>query len=157
MKFKFKPQTALMVGGLLAATYASACWIQGSTAVCFTSGTTVDRIHFDQVGWNSSAGTISRDVIATQDWKYNATNSATSLVYSGSQSGSGHASYTGAYPYSPTTQILYCGGPAKFQDAAGQWCTVSEWVNDSIDGGSHSGQPPTIYDQATTSGSTTCS
>ena len=43
MKYKFKPQKAILVAGVLAAAYAEACWYQNTSAVCFTAGAKVDQ------------------------------------------------------------------------------------------------------------------
>jgi len=50
MKYKFKPQTGILVAGMLAASYASACFWQQTDAICFASGTSVDTIY-----WNGGA------------------------------------------------------------------------------------------------------
>lgn len=156
MRFKFKPQTALMVGGLLAATFASAsCFIQGSTAICYTSGSVVDNIPW-QADTDWSPNPTAQDVIATADWTYNASNPANSLVYSGAQNGHGYVNSYDSPGYTHNT-VIQCNGPVKFKDPSGQYQTVSRWNNGIVSGTTNYKPSLLIQDQATVSGSTTCS
>ncbi|HEV2391609.1 MAG TPA: hypothetical protein VG146_04510 [Verrucomicrobiae bacterium] len=65
MKFKFKPQTAVLIGGMLAAAYAEACYYSNTTAICFVSGNQVDTIPWPD-------GTSTANVYATGDFTANA-------------------------------------------------------------------------------------
>lgn len=114
MTFKFKVQTALMVGGLVAASYANTCFYAQTTGLCFYSGNVVDEIVWAD-GSNSK-------VSATADWYANA-NSYTS--------GSGAGGYTSYVPATATP--TWCSGPAKFQDPSGHTDSIPEWESNSAD------------------------
>jgi len=142
MRFTFKPQTALLVGGLLAATYAgAACYSQGTMTVCFSSGATVDTINFpSDTGWSDA---VTADVIATSNWIYYAYGGT--LVWP-STGGSGGTTFnqTGA-------TVSICDGPAQFTDPSGHTDTLNDWRNSSC-GGSLTTINSIVY--GTTGGST---
>ncbi len=118
MKYKFLPQTCLLVGGLAATLYAD-CWYQQTATLtyCFYSGAAVDTL-----SWHGSGG--SSTVYATSSWNQWEQNGVkgylNSVVY-----------YFGTnprdnYDYQPPT---YCYGPAKFTDPAGNTDSVPYWEN----------------------------
>lgn len=132
MRFKFKPQTGILVAGLLAATYAEACYYQGTSAVCVTAGSTVDDI-----AW-SSATTVTRYITASSDWVvYSNTGSGKYLVWTGTGPGgyNGTASDGGSI-------VGYCTGPVHFTDAAGNTASVASWSAGSIPNGHHGAITP---------------
>lgn len=63
-KYNFRPQTCLLVMGVVASAYAF-CYTQvtSGTAVCFYSGDSVDSL-----AWPSLGPGGSTTVIATADW-----------------------------------------------------------------------------------------
>jgi hypothetical protein len=137
MKFKFKPQTALLVGAVLATTYAEACWYSGTHALCFVANQQVDTIYYPD-GVNSSA------VVATGDFIADAPGGHT-LTYQGTGSG-GYSSVSGGTIYYPP----FCTGPAKFTDLSGHSISL-EWENDTTS----SGFPgPSMYEDGTPTGAT---
>ena len=119
MKFKFKPQTCVLVAGLAAASYAEACYYQLTSATCFNSGDTVDNFYY-----YTTPSYAATPVIATSNWLSNSNNVTT--VNNGSQGYSSHTSPTGPQ---------YCSGPAKFVDPAGHTDTLGTWENGSACGG----------------------
>lgn len=128
MKYSFKPQTALLVAGMVATAYAS-CYIQATsgTAVCFASGTTVDMINY----WHSGPAAV----IATSDWVkgyQSGTSQTKNLLNAYTIGGVGSSGYTSDTP-------VYCYGPAKFVGPGGNE-TVSYWENGAAAG---SPSPPT--------------
>ncbi len=138
MKYKFKSQRALLVGAVLAATYAEACWYSGTTAVCFVANDQVDTISYPD-GVNSSA------VVATGDFIADAPTGHT-LAYQGRGSG-GYTSVSGGTPYSP----YYCTGPAKFTDLSGHSVSL-EWESGTVD--SSYSYAPAMYEDGTPTGGT---
>lgn len=126
MKYKFKPQTGILVAGLLAVTYAEAtCWYQGTSAVCFLSGDTVD-----QIVWNNGTSTSKTPVTATADWSVNAPAGGTGyLVHSGT-GGTGYTTYT-ADP--SVTDPTSCDGPGQFRDYSNHLTSVNDWWSDTAD------------------------
>lgn len=124
MRFKFKPQTGILVAGLLAATYAEACYYQGTSAVCVQSGTQVDAI-----SWSNHPMDPAKAVTASADWVvYSDTGSGKYLVWSGTGPGgyNGTAGDGGSLP-------TYCTGPVHFQDASGNTASVASWSGGSAD------------------------
>lgn len=146
MKYKFKPQTAIMVAGLLATCYADACYYSGTQAVCFTSGSVVDGIC-----WADGLATPSK-ITATSDWLLFATPN---LIYTGNGAG-------GAANGSPTGNASsHCTGPAQFKDYSGHTTSVTTWMDHSVFNGTCSipgGNPvsinPIYLGGGTTSGGT---
>lgn len=120
MKFKFKPQTGVLVAGLLAAAYSEACYYQGTTAVCIASGTPVD-----QIWWNNPYTGFSKSITASADWTITSTKH---LVVSGSGTYGGFQSDGGTIPD-------YCTGPVHFTDASGGTSSFNSWSYQSISPG----------------------
>jgi hypothetical protein len=128
MNYKFKPRTALVVAGLVAATYAEACYYAqtATTTVCFSSGTTIDRMY-----WPNNVG--FEPIIATADWNQGKQNGTVGYLTSASTTvvqGQGYASASGL-----DTTPTYCYGPAKFLDPTSHYQTVSYWENNILYGG----------------------
>lgn len=147
MRFKFKPQTGLLVAGLLAASYSEACYYQGTSAVCIASGATVDGIT-----WNSNTGAGQQPITASQDW----------IVYAQANhhvvwSGTGAGGYQGTGGDGGTLPN-YCVGPVHFTDASGNTSSFASWSYGEI-----FGDPPTapgdhgIYAGTVDPSSGTCS
>jgi hypothetical protein len=135
MKFKFNIQKSLLVGGLLAAAYADAdCWVQTTSFLCVTSGSTVDSF-----SWLDNHGG-TQDFTATSDWWESATANFVYSVTSG-----GHTGYT------PTSNATYCDGPAKFTDFSSHSVSIPDWQIGSLDRNARS--TPEIHLNATTTGS----
>lgn len=126
MKFKFKPQTGLLAGGLVAATYVSACYYAqtATTTYCFYAGATVDHID-----WRQNVG--SKEIKATADWNQGKQNGSTGYLISVVDLAGTDSRYdrTVNGQYFPD----YCYGPAKFLDPASQYQTVSYWENGLLD------------------------
>jgi hypothetical protein len=120
-KYKFSPKTGLLVAGLIVGAYAEACYNNPpSQAVCYFAGATVDAI-----SWNGGA----QDVTATQDWTDG------DLYYGGKGLLHAHVTATSGYLAATDDSLLYCYGPAKFIDGAGNTDTVSYWENNVAGGG----------------------
>lgn len=119
MKFKFKPQTGILVAGVLAATYAQACFYQQTQAVCVLAGSTVDSIT-----WQDGNPT-QRFVTASADWIVNA-QGGHYLVVSGSGPYGNYGDDGGSLP-------AYCSGAVHFKDGAGNTVSVSSWYGGSTD------------------------
>ena len=49
MNYKFKPQKAILVAGIMAAAYAEACYQQATSAVCFQAGEAIDTFNWSDV------------------------------------------------------------------------------------------------------------
>jgi hypothetical protein len=123
MRFKFKPQTGILVAGLLAATYAEACYYQATGAVCVAAGTSVDDIY-----WNNTSGSPTHKVVtASSDWIINS-GAGHYVSVSGSGSYQGYGNDGGTIPD-------YCTGPVHFTDASGNTASVSSWSYKSLDFG----------------------
>lgn len=108
MKYKFKPQTAILVAGIMAAAYAEACYQQVTSAYCgIAAGTPLNTT----IGWWNDDGTqgSSSVVKARTDWYYQATD----MWLPGTGSGYNTVNNDGNQP-------TYCHGPAEFADWAGQ-------------------------------------
>ena len=124
MIYKFKPQTGILVAGLLIATYADACYYQATSAVCFNSGDTVDVIC-----WPDGLVGGSK-VTATSQWSYSA--APNNLIYTGTGTvGNSTASLAGS-----GAPLSYCTGPAQFKDYAGHTTSVTTWENNTVNSGS---------------------
>src|SRR5271166_2167209 len=136
MKYKFKPQTCLLVAGLLAATYAEACYYQNTSVLCVANGVTVDTHN-----WLDNTGT-GITLTATTDWVVSYTSPH--LVWQSTGAG-GATSYTGG------GNQYYCHGPAKFLDYSSHSVSVPDWMADSIS--SVNTTMPVIFLGASTSGS----
>ena len=126
MRFKFKAQTALLVGGLLAATYASACYYSTTqSGVCAGAGSTVNTITWQTpLGQSRPAASA---VIAQYDWIYwwnSSADNGKALCFAGSGAG-------GYYNHTVDIYVNYCIGPVWFTDAGLQVATVPYWVNGS--------------------------
>ena len=125
MKYKFKPQTGLLVAGLLAASYANACLYQATAVKCVASGDTIDTIY-----WNSdysnykSLGLGSQPVTATQDWWVTANGSSGYLSYQTTGHGTNYTNYRAD---NGTVNTKYCSGPAQFKDFSLHSTSVT-WV-----------------------------
>ncbi len=65
MKYKFKPQTGLIVGGMLAGAYASATCYWQSSVNCAPSGSEVDIVYFDT---GNGTGGIQYTIYSSADW-----------------------------------------------------------------------------------------
>ncbi len=125
MKYKFKPQTGILVAGMLAATYASACYYQGTSALCFASGDTVDTIY-----WNGpTAGLGSQPIIASVNWLVNANGPSGYFSWSTPIGTGGRETRTGDGGTVPS----YCSGPAHFLDFSGHSTSINSWVSNSAD------------------------
>ncbi len=125
MKFKFTPQRSLLVGGLVAATYASACYYAetATLTVCFYAGTTTP---VDYIGWWEG----QQPVYATSDWNHGYQDSTKQYLNSVTTMFGGNRSLT------YTQQIpQFCYGPAKFTDPAGNTDTLPYWENGIASGG----------------------
>jgi len=125
MKYKFKPQTGILVAGMVAATYASACYYQGTSALCFASGATVDTILW---GGDASLNLGTKPVIASSDWLVYP-NGPTGFFYWSTPIGS--AGRAVATRDTGTVQS-YCSGPAHFMDFSSHSTSVT-WVANSAD------------------------
>lgn len=121
MRFSFKPQTGILVAGLLAATYAEACYYQTTSAVCVAASTQVD-----QILW-SNGGSSYTPIYASADWTI-----SSGVGYQVVVSGSG--TYAG-YGYDGGMIPDYCTGPVHFMDASGNTASVSSWSAWSSYGG----------------------
>lgn len=119
MRFSFKPQTGVLVAGLLAATYAEACYYQTTSAVCIAAGTTVDSIT-----WSTDTS-HPKSVVASSDWTISS-GVGYQVVVSGSGTYEGFGADGGTIP-------SYCTGPVHFTDAAGNTASVSGWSRHSTD------------------------
>jgi hypothetical protein len=115
MRFKFKPQTCMLVAGLVTSAYAT-CYYQQTSATCFPSGAQVDAIYFPSQNGSYTA------VYATSAWNVGANNVVTTS--NGSQ---GYATYTPASPPG------YCQGPAKFTEPVSGHQTTTYWQNSAAD------------------------
>ena len=123
MKFKFKPQTGILVAGLLAATYAEACYYQTTSAVCVPAGTQVDYFY-----WNNTYGTRPFvSITASADWTINSGQGHYVAVYGPSGPYQAYGNDGGWIPD-------FCTGPVHFTDAAGNTASVSSWSAGSISG-----------------------
>src|SRR5689334_20953458 len=120
MGYKFKPQTGILVAGLLAATYAEACWYEGTSVLCVASGSTVDKIRWSTTGTDLNV-TASADWLVTSQPGYH-------IVTSGTGAG-GYQGYNGDGGSIPD----YCTGPVHFTDAAGNTASVAGWSRGSTD------------------------
>ena len=114
--YVFRPQTGILIAGLLAASYAEACYTSApSQAICFNAGDTVD-----QLTWHN--GTDTKLVIATASWTHGMQSGGVGLL-NGIVQGSGH------------NQIMdppsWCYGSAKYIDGAGTTDTVPYWENNA--------------------------
>jgi hypothetical protein len=117
MKFKFKPQTCMLVAGIVTSAYAT-CYYQLTSATCFTSGTVVDNMSFLL---NPGGTGIDTPIKASQDWVAQVNNVTTT--------NNGHQGYSS---WSSISTPLACSGPAKFTDpVSGQNETISLWENNS--------------------------
>ncbi len=116
MKYKFKPQTAILVAGIMAAAYSEACVQQATQVLCVTSGTSLST----DVQWHNSDGSngLTASPTARTDWYYAASDALQLNV------ATGYNSYTADYSSYPA----YCYGPAQFTDAAGQ-LAYATWEN----------------------------
>jgi hypothetical protein len=125
MKYKLKPQTALLVGGLLAASYANACLYQATSVLCAASGDTIDTIY-----WNSdyTGGTGKQPVTATMDWVVVANGSSSQFSFTGA--GFHGTNYSGYIADNGTFNSTYCSGPAQFKDFSLHSTSVT-WVANS--------------------------
>ena len=122
MRFSFKPQTGILVAGLLAATYAEACYYQTTSAVCVSAGTQVDTIR-----WNNTTGVpVNTPITASSDWTVSS-GVGHQVVVSGSGTYEGFGADGGSIP-------SFCLGPVHFTDAAGNTASVSSWSRGTIDG-----------------------
>lgn len=121
MKFIFKPQTSILVAGLLAAAYAEACYYQATSAVCIAAGTT----GLDSWVWDNGGGTVN--VTASSDWIIYASPNH-HLVVSGSGTYKGYGSDGGTIP-------AWCTGPVHFADASNNTVSVTSWSAYSITSG----------------------
>ncbi|HLH54026.1 MAG TPA: hypothetical protein VKY92_10480 [Verrucomicrobiae bacterium] len=114
MKYKFKLQKSLLVGGLLAATYAEACWVQTTSFLCVLSGAKVDDLT-----WADGSG--PSNFTATSDWWF---SQSANFVYSVASGGNQNHS-------AGTTD--YCHGPATFKDYSLHNVSVPDWQKGTID------------------------
>jgi len=137
MKYKFKPQTGILVAGMLAASYASACFWQQTDAICFASGTSVDTIY-----WNGG-GAGTAEVYASSDWWVNADGPSGYFYWSSPAVGTGNVNYTDDSHANPSL----CSGPAHFLDYSGHNTSVNSWVANSAS----SGKTPWLYYSGTLS------
>jgi len=119
MRFKLKPQTCMLVAGLVTSAYATTCYYQQTSATCFLSGAEVDRIYFPSLPSGSY-----KQVLATSNWIVYANNVVTTP--NGNQ---GHTTYT-APPLGPPP---YCSGPAKFTEPVSGHLTTTPWQNNTAD------------------------
>lgn len=119
------------MAGMLAATYAEACFYQATSAVCVTSGTTVDSIL-----WSNGASS-RQPVITSADWIVYSQDSSHYLVTVGTGAG-GYQGYYGDGGSLPP----YCTGPVHFADASGNTASVSSWSQGSIGGSGYSYMTP---------------
>ena len=124
MKYKFKSQTGILVAGMLAATYASACYYQQTSALCFASGDTVDTIVWNGI-FGPSQGTAY--VIASSDWLVTATGSSGYFTWDSSSGGPSYSDPTPDGSSAPT----YCSGPAHFLDKSSHNTSVNSWMAQS--------------------------
>jgi len=121
MKYKFKSQTGILVAGLLAASYANACFYQQTASLCFASGATVDTIY-----WAGDNAHGTSDVKASSDWWMLANGSTGYLTYSAPGTGPGHSAQTTDNGSKPL-----CHGPASFKDYTLDTISVTDWVPNS--------------------------
>lgn len=143
MRFSFRPQTGILAAGLLAATYAEACYYQTTSAVCVAGGTQVDTITW------SSAPFTTRAVIASSDWTISS-GVGYQVVVSGSGTYAGYGYDGGAIPD-------FCFGPVHFTDAAGNTASVNGWSTHSTDGNNSPTHPSDVGIYEGTGGSPGCS
>ena len=137
MRFKFKPQTAMLIGGLLAVSYSEACWYSGTKATCYVSGDQVDTITWADNGTTSA-------VTAQGDFTYSAPPGH-QIAYQGTGSG-GHVSLSNILNIVPTP---HCIGAASFLDRASHSTSLT-WENANLDGGFY----PLLYEDGGPSGAT---
>ena len=141
MKYRFKPQTCLLVAGLLAATYSEACYYQNTSVLCVTSGSTVSTWTWNINPYNQAT------VTATQDWYVYDTSHH--LVYVGS----GNSGNTRIINSSGAANSGDCHGAASFKDVSNHTVSVPDWSYGSV--GSGSGVATWYYGASTSGG--TCS
>jgi hypothetical protein len=120
MRYKFNVQSSILVAGLVAASYAQACYYNYTSAKCFNSGDPVDVVF-----WPDGT-TPASTVVATADWYAIANNYKTGTGVGG------YSSYTTASAPS------WCGGPAKIKDPSGHFNALTEWENGAATVGSYS-------------------
>ena len=120
MKFKFKPQTGILVAGILAATYAEACYYQTTSAVCIAASTTVDNIY-----WNNPFTGNPTPVTASADWTIDS-GPGHYVAISGAGAYQGYVNDGGSIPN-------YCTGPVHFTDASGNTASVASWSVGALD------------------------
>jgi len=112
--YAFSPQAGILIAGLVAGSYAQACYTTPPTqAFCFLSGQNVDEIT-----WNSGA----QFVIATANWDHGFQNGHAVLLSSVVASTSSSQNIN-------SLSVSYCYGPAKYKDGAGNMETVTYWEN----------------------------
>lgn len=110
MKYKLKPQTGLLIAGLLSSAYANACWYTTSM-VCYSSGIQVDTVYFSP---------SSKAIYASADWE----------IDYGTQTPNGF----GKPNNGPN---VYCSGPAHFANPITMGNeTISYWQDNVGSGGS---------------------
>jgi hypothetical protein len=100
MRYKFNVQKSILIAGLMATSYAQACYYQQSTnSTCAPSGSTIDNF-----GW--ADGTPAY-VIATSDFIMDSYNTHST----------GYVGFT----------RKYCGGPAKITDRTTHVNNINYW------------------------------
>jgi len=138
MKYKFKSQTGILVAGMLAATYASACFYSQTSAICFASGTTVDTIYWGGNGY----GQGQNNVIASSDWWVNADGPSGYFYWSSPAVGTGNSNTTDDNHANPA----FCSGPAHFLDKSGHNTSVNSWMANSANGGIGGGSGKDLFE-----------
>jgi hypothetical protein len=104
MKYKLKPQTAILIAGLVSAAYGQTCYYTTSM-VCYYSGATVDTC-------NMNGNTAPVSIKASAEWDLNYSTTVCC--------GGGHSTL-------PSGNV-YCSGPAHFSNPVTSHDeTISYW------------------------------
>jgi len=116
MKYKLQPQKFVMIAGLVASTYAQACYYQTTHTFycCSVNNETVDKIT-----WLDNT---TSPVIADGEWPVTPTHS---MVYTSTGAG-------GAAGVANGGSALYCTGPALVYSYTGTPCGDITWMGNSV-------------------------
>ena len=140
MKYTFKTHKAVLVAGLLAATYAQACYYQTTKSfTCVLGGHTVDKIT-----WLD--GTTS-GVSADGDWVVQPTSS---MVYTSTGVGGRSTVVNGGAAH-------YCTGRADVEEylQSNSWL-VPSWMGNSVTANAGTLAQPYYSGASATTGGATC-
>lgn len=151
MRYKFKPQTCLLVAGIAASACATCYYPQtAATTVCFYSGSAVDTIYWQ-------GGATFTTVHATSDWNRNVPNT-TQVSNSGKYLVSvvSYNNGNGGYNTYNADTPVYCYGPAQFLDAAGNTDSVPYWEANLVRGSYSFASPASGGTWGEATGSPTC-